>query len=147
SELPPADAVRQQLDRVGGELVALRAAPAVPDYEGPVLFEARAAGPLLAQILGPSLGGARGILSMNSRFEQMVQSLGGRSEWTGRLGQRVLPTNVNLTDDPTLQQFQGQPLIGAYQADQEGVRARKVQIVENGILRELLMSRRPGPEL
>jgi TldD protein len=146
SELPAAEFVRQQLDRVGRELSALRTAPPVQDYEGPVLFEARAAGPLLAQVLGPSLGGARGYLSMNSRFDQMLQSLGGRSEWTGRGGQRVLPNNVNLVDDPTVKEFQQQPLIGSYDADQEGVRAQKVQVVENGLLRQLLMSRRPGPE-
>ena len=145
-DLPAADAVKQQLDRVGKELAALRTAPPVQDYEGPVLFEARAAGPLLAQVLAPSLGGSRGYLSMNSRFDQMMQSLGGRSEWTGRAGQRVLPADVNLVDDPTAQQFQGQPLLGFYDADQEGVKPQKVQIVENGILRQLLMSRRPGPE-
>ena len=34
-------------------------APAAQDYTGPVLFEARAAAPLVAQILGPALNGAR----------------------------------------------------------------------------------------
>ena len=146
SQLPPADAVRQQLDAAGRELVALRTAPAVQDYDGPVLFEARAAGSLLAQILGPSIGGARPPLSTNSRFEQMLQALGGRSEWSGRIGQRVLPPNADLIDDPTVQEFQGQELIGAYQVDQEGVRAQKAALVQNGLLRELLMSRRPGPD-
>ena len=39
-ELPAAEAVRQQLDAQGSELVALRAAPPVQDYDGPMLFEA-----------------------------------------------------------------------------------------------------------
>jgi TldD protein len=146
NQLPAADAVRQQLDAAGRELVALRTASRVQDYDGPVLFEAHAAGSLLAQILGPSIGGARPPLSMNSRFEQMLQALGGRSEWSGRIGQRVLPPNADLIDDPTVQEFQGQELIGAYQVDQEGVRAQKAALVQNGLLRELLMSRRPGPD-
>ena len=146
SGLAAADTVRQQLDRVGREMVALRAAPRMSDYDGPVLFEAQAAGALLAQVVGPSLGGARPLLSANSRFDQMQQALGGRSEWSGRSGQRVMPAGVGLVDDPTAREFQGQELIGAYEMDQEGVRAQRVALVADGILRNLLMSRRPGPE-
>jgi predicted Zn-dependent protease len=145
-DLPAADAVAQQLDRAGSDLVALRTAPPVQDYDGPVLFEAKAAGSLLAQLVGPSLGGERPPLSTNARFEQMMESLGGHSDWMNRSGQRVLPANVTLLDDPTAQDFQGQKLIGSYAVDQEGVHAEKVAVVENGMLRQLLMSRRPGPE-
>jgi TldD protein len=145
-DLPSAEVVRPQLDRVGKELVALRNAPAVQDYDGPVLFEPVASGSLLAQVLGPSVTGARAPLSMNSRFDQMTQALGGRSEWTGRVGQRVLSPEVSVVDDPTAQEFKGQPLIGFYTNDEEGVRAQKVAVVENGMLRQLLMSRRPGPD-
>jgi TldD protein len=146
AQLPGAEAVRQQLDAKGKELAALRAAPTVQDYDGPMLFEAPAAGSLLAQVLAPSVSGARAPLSMNTRFEQMMQALGGRSEWMGRIGQRVLPLSVDLTDDPTAQQFQGHDLIASYQVDQEGVRAQKIGLVQNGLLKELLMSRRPGPD-
>ena len=146
AQLPAAEMVRQQLDTKGKELAALRTAPTVQDYDGPMLFEAHAAGSLLAQLLPPSLSGARPPLSMNTRFEQMMQALGGRSEWMGRTGQRVLPLTVGLTDDPTAQQFQGHDLIASYDVDQEGVRAQKVALVQDGLLKELLMSRRPGPD-
>ncbi len=146
ADLPTADAIGQQVDRAGRDLVALRAAPPVQDYDGPVLFEAPAAGSLLAQLLGPSVGGERPPLSTNTRFEQMMESLGGRSDWMNRGGQRVLPAGVNVVDDPTVQDFQGQKLIGSYSVDQEGVHAEKVALVENGMLHQLLMSRRPGPE-
>src|SRR6202030_640893 len=56
SQLPTAEAVRQQLDGKGKELAALRMAPTVQDYDGPMLFESRAAGSLLAQLLAPSMG-------------------------------------------------------------------------------------------
>jgi len=146
AQLPTAEAVRQQLDAKGKELAALRTAPTVKDYDGPMLFEAPAAGSLLAQLVPPSLGGARPPLSTNTRFEQMMQALGGRSEWMGRIGQRVLPLTVGLTDDPTVAQFQGHDLIASYQVDQEGVRAQKVALVQEGLLKEMLMSRRPGPD-
>jgi hypothetical protein len=58
-----------------------------------------------------------------------------------------MPEGVNLTDDPTLKEFQGQELIGAFDVDQEGIKTESVALVVDGILRSLLMSRRPGPEL
>jgi predicted Zn-dependent protease len=58
----------------------------------------------------------------------------------------VLPASVTLVDDPTLQDFQGQPLLGGFDIDDEGVKSIRVELVQNGILRDLLMSRRPGPD-
>jgi TldD protein len=147
AELPAADAVSRQVEQAGEQLIALRAAPPAADYDGPVLFEAPAAGSLLAQMLGPSLSGARGPLAMQSAFDQLMDRLGGRSEWVGKLGTRVFPTSVSLVDDPTVTQFQGQELLGSYAIDEEGVKSQRVQVVQDGILRDLLMSRRPGPDL
>ena len=140
--------MRKEIDRAGRELAALRAAPLTDDYTGPVLFEAPAAGALLAQVLGPSLSGARPPLSMLPMFDQILERVGGRSEWsgTGRVGTRVLPASVTLTDDPTARDFQGQPLLGSYEVDEEGTRSERVVVVEIGILCRLLMSRRPGPD-
>jgi hypothetical protein len=76
----------------------------------------------------------------------MLQQMGGNSEWSGRVGTRVLPLNVSITDDPSAKDFQGQPLFGGYDVDDEGVRGQKVNVVENGILKNLLMSRRPGAD-
>src|SRR5579885_496669 len=59
ADLPSADNVKKALNVTGAELMALRAAPAAQDYTGPVLFDARAAAPLLAQIVGPAINGAR----------------------------------------------------------------------------------------
>jgi len=95
-ELPNVDAVRRGLNVAGSELMALRAAEPAQDYTGPVLFEARAAAPLLAQILGPAMNGARPPISFQPIVEQMLGNLGGRSDWSGRIGARVLPPNVSL---------------------------------------------------
>jgi len=96
--------------------------------------------------VGPSVSGARPPLSMMPAFDQIMERLGGRSEWTGRLNTRVFPAGVSLIDDPTLKEYKGQPLLGQYEVDQEGMRAQRVTLVENGYLRQLLMSRRPGPD-
>jgi TldD protein len=146
AELPGVDAARKGLNVSATELLAMRASPPAQDYTGPVLFEARAAGSLLAQALGPSLNGSRPPLALLPVFEQIMGSMGGRSEWVGRIGARVLPASVTLVDDPTAKEFKGHPLLGGFEVDSEGMRAQRVTIVENGTLRNLLMSRRPGPD-
>ncbi len=145
-ELPSADAVRKALNVAGTELMAMRAAPPAPDYTGPVLFESRAAGALLAEVLTPSLSGARPPLAFQPVVEQLMSSLGGRSDWSGKVGQRVLPPSVTLVDDPLVKDYKGALLIGGYSIDEDGVPAQKVTIVEDGKLKDLLMSRRPGPD-
>ncbi|HUE54628.1 MAG TPA: metallopeptidase TldD-related protein [Candidatus Udaeobacter sp.] len=146
ADLPNADTVRKGLNVAGSELMALRAAPPAQDYTGPVLFEARAAAPLLAQVLGPAVNGARPPISFSPVMEQLLSGLGGKSDWVGRLGARVLPASVTLVDDPTAKDFNGTPLLGGYAVDNEGVRAQKVTLVENGNVKGELMSRRPGPD-
>jgi TldD protein len=146
-DVPDAATISKGLTQAGSELMQLRAAPLVPDFNGPVLFDASASGSMLAQVLAASLSGARPPLSMMSAFDQIMDRMGGRSEWSGRVGTRVLPPSVSLIDDPAMSEFQGRPLLGQYEIDDDGVKGRRVEIVQNGVLRNLLMSRRPGPEL
>lgn len=146
ADLPAAPAVRGEIERLSNDLATLRTSPAAPDYTGPVLMQAPAAASLLAQLLGPSVSGARPPLAQMQFFEQMIERMGGRSEWAGRLGAHVLPESVSLISDPTLKEFEGQPLVGGYEVDDEGVRGQRVSLVESGMLRGFLMSRRPGPE-
>jgi predicted Zn-dependent protease len=146
ADLPNVETVRKGLNVAGTELMALRTAPPAQDYTGPVLFEARAATSLLAQVLGPAINGARPAISFSPVMEQMLSGLGGKSDWMGRLGARVLPPGVSLVDDPGAREFKGTPLIGGYAVDEEGVRAQKITLVENGTLKGELMSRRPGSD-
>ncbi len=146
ADLPNVDAVRKALNVTGTELMTMRAAPAAQDYTGPVLFEARAAAPLLAQVLTPAISGARPPVSFTPVMEQLLTGLGGKSDWVGRMGSRVLPASVSLVDDPGAKESHGTPLLGGYIVDEEGVRGQKVTIVDGGNVKQLLMSRRPGPD-
>ncbi len=146
ADLPDAVTVGKGLAQAGTQLMELRLSPLVPDFTGPVLFDAPAAASVLAQVLPPSLSGARPPLSMAPSFDQMMERMGANSEWTGRVGARVFPTSVTLVDDPTMKDFHGQPLLGTYEVDEEGVKGQRVTVVDHGILRDLLMSRRPGPD-
>lgn len=144
--LPSVDDVRKNLNVAGTELMAMRVAPPASDYTGPVLFENRAAAALLAQVLGPSLNGARPPVAFQPVVDQLMSSLGARSDWVGKTDVRVLPPSVTLIDDPSAKDYKATPLIGGYTIDEQGVPAEKVIIVEDGKLKNLLMSRRPGPD-
>jgi predicted Zn-dependent protease len=138
--------VRKGLNVAGTELMAMRSSQPAQDYTGPVLFEARAAAPLMAEVLGPNLNGARPPIAFRPVMEQFLSNIGGKSDWTGRIGARVLPTSVTITDDPSAKEYKGTALLGGYNVDEEGVRGAKVAAIENGTLKQLLMSRRPGPD-
>jgi hypothetical protein len=146
ADLPSAAEVARQLDSRGKELMELRTAEPMPAYSGPVLFEARAAAAVLAQMLGPSVEGARPPVSLQPIVDQLMERLGGRNEWSGRVGSRVLPAEVSLSDDPSATDSQGRPLAGSYSVDDEGVLAQRVAIVDAGMLHNFVMSRRPGPD-
>jgi predicted Zn-dependent protease len=145
-ELPDAATVSKALTQAATDLLVFRAGPLASDYTGPVLFDAPAAASVLAQVLEPSLSGARPPLSATQQYDSFMERVGGRNEWSGRIGTRVLPPTVTLVDDPTATDFQGRPLLGAYDIDDEGVKSQKVTLVENGMLKKMLMSRRPGPD-
>ena len=146
ADLPSVDEVKKGLNVAGSELMAMRAAAPAPDYTGPVLFESRAAAALVAEVLGPSLSGARPPLAFQPVVDQLMSSLGARSDWSGKVDSRVLPPTVSLIDDPGAKDYKGTLLVGGYAIDQEGVPGQKVTIVDGGKLKNLLMSRRPGPD-
>ena len=95
------------------------------DYTGPVLFEARAAAPLVAQVLSPALNGARPPVAFQPVMEQFLSNVGGRSDWVTRTGARVLPPSVTVVDDPAAKDFAGKPLIGGYNVDEKGCPRKK----------------------
>jgi TldD protein len=144
--LPSAVEVAQQLQSRATQLMMIRKADPMPAYTGPVLFESHAAASLLSQMLAASISGSRGPLSTIPALDAQMEALGGRSEWIGRLGTRVLPTDVSLVDDPGATDAQGKPLAGSYAIDDEAVPPQRVSLVEGGMLRNLLMSRRPGSD-
>ncbi|AIY91047.1 TldD/PmbA family protein [Geoglobus acetivorans] len=57
------------------------------------------------------------------------------------IGERVADDSVNVYDDPTLKEF------GFYPFDDEGYRAERTPIIENGILKNYLNSRESGKRL
>jgi predicted Zn-dependent protease len=134
-ELPTREKLLMDSQAALETLKALRQAPIVDEeYRGPVLFSPDAADDVIAQLIGTNVLGRK-------------PNLGAPNRTTGAFAtsykSRVLPTFVNIVDDPTMKDFQGRSLIGSYDVDSEGVRARSVDIVYKGILTNYLLGRQP----
>jgi TldD protein len=63
--------------------------------------------------------------------------------FTKQVGQPVLPVFLSVADDPTLKEINGIQLSGSYLFDDEGMPASKVNVIEEGVLKNFLMSRMP----
>lgn len=136
----PAEAdLRKQVTEVGEHVRDLQKAPAGEAYTGPVLFEPVAAAQLMAQMVGDNLHVPRKPLSDPGR------SINGfvPSEFESKIGSRVLPDWMDVTDDPSQAAWNGKTLVGYYQFDVEGVPPKPVAVIEKGILRNFLMTRQP----
>jgi len=129
--LPPDETVLADVRKMIGELTALREAPVVEPYTGPAILSGRAAGVFFHEILGHRVEGHR----------QKSESEG--QTFKKHVGEKILPESLQITFDPTMESYGGEPLMGSYRFDDEGIRAQRVTIVENGVLRGFLMSRSP----
>ena len=119
--------------RLGEELKELRTAPVVDDFSGPVLFEGPAAAQIVGMVFRRQLDGTPPPKPVS----------GGRSGLASRVGQRLLPRGISLIDDPTITSWNGHAMLGGYRVDDQGVLGTKVVLVDNGILKTLLMTRTP----
>jgi TldD protein len=140
-QLPSSNEVEKSIRELISDLDAARLAPTLEkDYSGPVLLTGPAAAEMFVRVLAPNLSGQRPPLS-----ERSQQSARG-SELLDRMNRPVLPIDIAVYDDPALREFNGKGLVGFYTIDDQGIPGRRVSLVENGLLVDLLMSRRPGSE-
>jgi predicted Zn-dependent protease len=131
NQLPSDAELQAKVDKMAVDIKALRAAPVADAYAGPAMLSGRAAAVFFHEVLGHRLEGHR------QRDESEGQT------FTKQVNQLVLPAFLSVTDDPTLKELNGVRLSGTYQYDDEGVPAARVQAVDNGILKNFLMSRMP----
>jgi predicted Zn-dependent protease len=129
--MPSDKAVIKEAHRIAAKLQALKNAPVVDAFSGPALLSAEASGVFFHEIFGHRMEGQR----MRSETDGQT--------FKKKVGEAVLPTYLTVYMDPTVQKFKGTEINGSYRYDDEGVRGEKVMLVENGILKNFLMSRVP----
>ncbi|MET0406042.1 MAG: TldD/PmbA family protein [Cystobacter sp.] len=129
--LPDEKTLAAAATRIVEELKALRKAPVLDPYTGPAILAAEAAGVLFHEAVGHRLEGDR------------QDGEGEGKTFRGQVGRQVLPTFLSVVDDPTVRALQGEPLNGFYEYDEEGVKGQRAVLVDKGVLRNYLLSRRP----
>ncbi|XXF75795.1 TldD/PmbA family protein [Myxococcaceae bacterium GXIMD 01537] len=129
--LPDDAKLAEATQKVISELMALRTAPAIDPYTGPAILAAEAAGVLFHEAVGHRLEGDR-----------QDDDREGKT-FRGQEGKPVLPAFLSIYDDPTQRAIGREPLNGYYLFDEEGVKAQRVPLVEKGVLKSYLLSRRP----
>jgi TldD protein len=129
--LPPESELLGKIDKMAADLKELRKAPVAEPYDGPAVLSGRAAAVFFHEVLGHRMEGHR------QKDEEEGQT------FTKKVGQEVLPKFLSVADDPTVKEIEGVKLAGAYSYDSEGVPAQRVEVIENGVLKNFLMSRMP----
>ena len=129
--LPDDETVERDVAQMIDTLRALREAPLVEPYTGPAILAGEASGVFFHEILGHRLEGHR------QKLEDEGQT------FKKLLNERVLPENFSVHFDPTMTQHGGTDLVGTYRFDNQGVKARRVTVIDKGILKSFLLSRRP----
>lgn len=133
AELPDERRLLAEVERVATELAAIRRAPVLDPYTGPAILMEEATGVLFHEVIGHRLEG-----------ERLADDTEGQT-FKGQVGQQVIPPFLDVVDDPTIARHGAIALNGHYRFDDEGVAAEAVTLIDDGILRTFLTSRRPVP--
>jgi predicted Zn-dependent protease len=129
--LPSQSQMESAVRELGKSLEALRKAPVTEPFDGPAILSGRASAVFFHEVLGHRLEGQR------QRGDEEGQT------FTKELNKEVLPPFLSVSDDPTVSTFNQTWLSGTYSYDDEGQKARRVDLIQNGVLKTFLMSRLP----
>lgn len=143
ASLPPLAEMQTGVRSLISRLTSLRSAEPFGDvYNGPILYEGQAAAQILRRLLLPRLMAVRVPMTDDARSD----SQRFRNPFLDKIGTRVVSAKIDVINDPTLTEFNGQPLLGHYFVDRQGIPARRTLLVEEGRLKTLLTTRSPVDE-
>jgi TldD protein len=129
--LPDQEKMKSEVEQMVKDLLALRHAPVIDPYTGPALLAPEATGVLFHETVGHRLEGDR-----------QDDDSEGRT-FKGQVGKRVLPAFLTIVDDPTAKAAGKEELNGYYPYDDEGVPGLKTVLIEKGVMRSFILSRKP----
>jgi len=129
--LPDDATVLKSVGKIIADLQALKTAPVADPYTGPAILSGRSSGVFFHEVFGHRIEGHR------QKDEEEAQT------FKKKIGEKILPDSFSVYFDPTQRQLGKTQLAGYYPYDNEGVKARRVDVVKNGVFENFLMSRSP----
>lgn len=130
-EIPSIEELKESIRGMVDETLTMREAEAIPPLSVPALLEPEAAGVVFHEAVGHRLEG-----------ERQIDEDEGQT-FKEKVGKQIIPDFLSIIDDPTKETFNGTHLMGYYPFDDQGVPGRRTVLVENGVLRNFLLSRTP----
>lgn len=134
SGFPSDDVIQARVQKVAAKVDALVQAPPAEPIVCPAILSGKASAVFFHEIFGHRVEGHR------------QKDVSEGQTFTRMLGQQVLPPFITVDFDPTRRNYSGSELIGYYDFDDEGVKARPVKVVDSGVLKTFLLSRSPVGE-
>lgn len=131
ADLPTVEKAAAAASELATRLIAIKEAPILDPSTVPVLMSPEATGVFFHETIGHRLEGQR----QEDEDE-------GRT-FKNYLGQEILPTFLGIYDDPSVEKHGRISLNGYYRVDDEGLPGIKASLVEKGVLKGFLMSRKP----
>jgi len=129
--LPDDRVILTRMNELAETAVKLRTAPMVEPFVGPAILEGSAAAVFMHEVLGHRLEGHR---QKDEKESQTFRAM---------VGEKIMPEFMTIVFNPGMKAYKNNPLSGHYRYDEQGVQGQKVVAVEQGILKEFLMSRTP----
>ena len=139
SDMPTKDSLIKAAKLVAENISDRLRIPQLDDfYVGPIIFSGQAAGQIFAQSFLPKLISQREPLTDGGFSSENEDAVFQR-----KVGGRVLPEFLNITDKPNESKLNGVDLIGTYKIDDDGLESQNVELVKGGYLETLLSDRGP----
>jgi TldD protein len=129
--LPDDKSIENDVQKLLDKLIRIRTAPVVAPFTGPAILLGSASSVFFHEIFGHRIEG------------QPMRSINDSRTFKKKVGEDILPSSFSVFMDPTLKNYKEQDLNGHYTIDDQGVRGERVTVVENGKLRNFLMTRTP----
>lgn len=129
--LPDDATVMKDVEKMIADLHALKQAPVADPFTGPAILSGRSSGVFFHEVFGHRIEGHR------QKDEEEGQT------FKKKVGEKILPDSFSVYFDPTQRRLGNTELAGYYLYDNEGVKARRVDVVKDGVFENFLMSRSP----
>lgn len=129
--LPSDELIMEEVKSMISKIAEMRKAPVVESYSGPALLSGSATGVFFHEIFGHRIEASR------------LKTIDDAQTFKKKVNEQVLHPDLSVIFDPTLSTFKGFALNGSYIYDDEGVKGKRVVVVDKGILKDFLTGRTP----
>lgn len=129
--LPGDDIILSDVNKRISMAENLKNADEAEAYTGPAILSQQAAGVFFHEIFGHRIEGDR-----------LLKEDDGHT-FKEKKGERILPKDISVVFKPIQNKYEDTDLYGFYKYDDQGVKGQRVKVVEDGVLKEFLRTRKP----